>query len=137
MVGINTLEMYEKMSEEERRLDSLQAFFAVAEAEKYGKKQNDVVYITDKKHRKERKTRLVRRIFRIKKHNRRKTIASLPYYKPSRGYFVNDDDKTHLKYPKNSRRQRWCKRQTSKTVRRQRDVPNGNGYRKYYWYNVY
>ena len=46
----------------------------------------------------------------------------------------------YIKYPKNSNCQRWIKRQTSKRVRRYKDMPvKGNHYRRVfdYWWTLY
>ena len=46
----------------------------------------------------------------------------------------------YIKYPKNSRRQRWLKRVSSKKVRIYPDLPQkGNSYRKVfdYWWSLY
>mgnify|MGYP006970879561 CR=1 FL=1 len=46
----------------------------------------------------------------------------------------------YIKYPKNSNCQRWIKRETSRRIRRCRDVPaKGNYYRRLfdYWWTLY
>lgn len=47
---------------------------------------------------------------------------------------------TYIKYPKNSNRQRWCKKASSARVRRYMDLPGkGNSYRRVfdYWWTLY
>lgn len=44
----------------------------------------------------------------------------------------------YLKYPRDSRNQKSLKKQSRKKVRKQSEIPNGNGYRKCfdYWWNL-
>ena len=47
---------------------------------------------------------------------------------------------TYIKYPKNSSRQRWCKKASSARVRKYMDLPSkGNSYRRVfdYWWTLY
>ena len=47
---------------------------------------------------------------------------------------------TYIKYPKNSNRQRWCKKASSARVRKYMDLPSkGNSYRRVfdYWWTLY
>lgn len=71
--------------------------------------------------------------------------AQLGRYNPAAGYmgwkkvngeWVQDD---HVKYPKNSKKQRYWKRQSNKAIRRSGDVFQGNQYRKCldYWCKLY
>ena len=46
----------------------------------------------------------------------------------------------YIKYPKNSNRQRWCKKASSARVRKYMDLPSkGNSYRRVfdYWWTLY
>ena len=90
--------------------------------------------------------RLYRRKSAILKRDRLMHIISKGTYKPHAGYVDYDwvdgvwrQVGTHIKYPANSRLQRWAKKETSKRVRRD-DIPEkGNSYRKVfdYWNTMY
>lgn len=76
------------------------------------------------------------------KADRRLAIVQLPGYVPRRGYVDwSFEGRTllhtgqYIKYPKNSRCQRWLKRVSNKKVRACPDLPRkGNGYRKVFDY---
>lgn len=88
-----------------------------------------------------------RRRKRQEKTDRRLAIIQLSGYAPHRGSVDWDfEGKTllhtgkYIKYPKNSKRQRWLKRVSSKKVRACPCLPQkGNGYRKVfdYWWALY
>lgn len=81
------------------------------------------------------------------KSDRRLAIVRLSGYAPHRGYVDWDfEGKTllhtgyYIKYPKNSKCQRWLKRESNKKVRACSGLPQkGNGYRKVfdYWWELY
>lgn len=81
------------------------------------------------------------------KTDRRLAIIQLSGYAPHRGYVDwGFEGKTllhtgqYIKYPKNSKCQRWLKRVNSKKVRACPCLsPKGNGYRKVfdYWWTLY
>lgn len=81
------------------------------------------------------------------KTDRRLAIVQLSGYAPHRGYVDWEfEGKTllhtgkHIKYPKNSKCQRWLKRVSNKKVRACLYLPQkGNGYRKVfdYWWTLY
>jgi hypothetical protein len=81
------------------------------------------------------------------KSDRRLAIIQLSGYAPYRGYVDWDfEGKTllhtgyYIKYPKNSKCQRWLKRVSIKKVRVYPYLPQkGNGYRKVfdYWWSLY
>ena len=81
------------------------------------------------------------------KSDRRLTIIRLSGYAPHRGYVNRDfEGRTllhtgnYIKYPKNSKRQQYLKRMSSKKVRVCPCLPQkGNGYRKVfdYWWTMY
>ena len=81
------------------------------------------------------------------KTDRRLAIIQLSGYAPHRGYVDwGFEGKTllytgkYIKYPKNSKCQRWLKRVSSKKVRACSYLPQkGNGYRKVfdYWWALY
>ena len=81
------------------------------------------------------------------KTDRRLAIIQLSGYAPHRGYVDwNFEGKTllhtgyYIKYPKNSKCQRWLKRISGKRVRAYPCLPQkGNGYRKVfdYWWMLY
>ena len=91
--------------------------------------------------------RRYRRRKRIEKANKRLFIIQLHNYAPHRGYVGwGFEGKTllhtgkYIKYPKNSKCQRWLKRVSSKKVRACPCLPlKGNGYRKIfdYWWALY
>ena len=76
------------------------------------------------------------------KSDRRLAIIQLSGYAPNRGYVDWDfEGRTllhtgkYIKYPKNSKCQRWLKRVSSKKVRSYPSLPQkGNGYRKVFDY---
>ena len=54
------------------------------------------------------------------------------------GQYVRSGD--YIKYPKNSNRQRWCKKASNARVRKYMDLPSkGNSYRRAfdYWWTLY
>ena len=81
------------------------------------------------------------------KSDRRLAIVQLSGYAPHRGYVDRGfEGRTllhtgkYIKYPKNSKCQRWLKRVSSKKVRSCPCLPRkGNGYRKVfdYWWSLY
>ena len=81
------------------------------------------------------------------KSDRRLAIVQLTGYAPHRGYVdCGFEGKTllhtgkYIKYPKNSKCQRWLKRVSGKKVRAYPHLPpKGNGYRKVfdYWWSLY
>ena len=81
------------------------------------------------------------------KADRRLSIVQLSGYAPHRGYVDWDfEGKTllhtgkHIKYPKNSKCQRWLKRVSNKNVRTCPYLPKkGNGYHRFsdYWWALY
>lgn len=91
--------------------------------------------------------RLYRRRKEQEKSDRLLAIIQTARYGPHRGYVDWDfQGKTllhtgkYIKYPKNSKCQRWLKRVSSKKVRVCRNLPQkGNGYRKVfdYWWEMY
>lgn len=76
------------------------------------------------------------------KSDRRLAITQLSGYAPNRGYVDRDfEGRTllhtgkYIKYPKNSKCQRWLKRVSGKKVRAYPSLPQkGNGYRKVFDY---
>lgn len=91
--------------------------------------------------------RAYRRYQAKQKDKRKRNIIDCGGYKPMIGYieydFVNgkwEQVGNHIKYPRNSNRQRYLKRQSNKKVRRHvGEIPNGNAYRKLfdYWWELY
>ena len=91
--------------------------------------------------------RRYRRRKRQEKTDRRLAIIQLSGYAPHRGYVDwGFEGKTllhtgkYIKYPKNSKCQRWLKRVSGKKVRAYPHLPpKGNGYRKVfdYWWSLY
>ena len=86
-----------------------------------------------------------RAIARSKKKKLMK-IISTGGYNPARGYVEWDkvDGRwqsvgNHIKYPKNSNKQRFYKRYSNRAVRRNELGQKGNGYRKHfdYWWTLY
>lgn len=81
------------------------------------------------------------------KSDRRLAIVQLSGYAPHRGYVEwGFEGRTllhtgkYIKYPKNSKCQRWLKRMSNKKVRAYSCLPQkGNGYRKIfdYWWLLY
>ena len=80
------------------------------------------------------------------KKKRLMKIISTGGYNPARGYvdwgMENGQWKPvgkHIKYPKNSQRQRFYKRYSNRAVRRNELGQKGNGYRKHfdYWWVLY
>jgi len=94
-----------------------------------------------------RKTgRRYRRQMRTQKTARLRTIVTSSYV-PHAGYVQWEcvDGEwipagKYIKYPKNSKRQKWCKRETSKIMRNSTEVSGkGNFYRRLfdYWWTLY
>ena len=90
-----------------------------------------------------RRDRNYRRAKALQKKKRLLKIVNLKGYNPARGY-VDWGMETgqwkpvgnHIKYPKNSNKQRFYKRYTKRIVRRNELPRKGNGYRKcfdYWW----
>lgn len=89
----------------------------------------------------------LRRITSVRKTDNLLRIINYGGYAPHRGYVDWEfDGKTllhtgkYIKYPKNSNCQRWIKRETSRRIRRCKDVPvKGNYYRRLfdYWWTLY
>ena len=87
-----------------------------------------------------------RRQMRVKKNDELMRIVTR-HYVPHAGYIDWGFDGStllhsgkYIKYPKNSNRQKWMKRETSKKYRRQLDLPRkGNAYRRLfdYWWTLY
>lgn len=81
------------------------------------------------------------------KSDHRLAIVQLSGYAPHRGYVDWDfEGRTllntgkYIRYPKNSKCQRWLKRVSNKKVRACPNLPkNGNGYRRVfdYWWTLY
>ena len=96
---------------------------------------------------KRRTSRQYRRRKGQEKSDRRLAIVQLSGYAPHRGYVDwGFEGRTllhtgkYIKYPKNSKCQRWLKRVSSKKVRSCPCLPRkGNGYRKVfdYWWSLY
>lgn len=95
-----------------------------------------------------RKTgRVYRRNQKKKKDKRLRNIISYSGYKPMIGYIehglvdgIVQEIGDHIKYPRNSNRQRYLKRQSNKKVRRYRGkILKGSFYRKLfdYWWELY
>ena len=92
-------------------------------------------------------SRRQRQIVSVRKTDNLLRIIHYGGYAPHRGYIDRGfDGKTlrhtgkYIKYPKNSNCQRWIKRETSRRIRRCRDVPvKGNYYRRLfdYWWTLY
>lgn len=94
---------------------------------------------------KRRSGRAYRRNKKQQKNERLLNILSTGYM-PHAGYVEYDfiDDiwtrvGNHIKYPRNSNRQKWMKRYTSKIVRKTNLPIKGNAYRKCfdYWWTMY
>lgn len=95
----------------------------------------------------EKDRRRVRRIMRNRKNDRLLRIINYGGYAPHRGYIDWGFDGLsllhsgkYIKYPKNSKCQRWMKRETSRRSRSCRTVPaKGNYYRRLfdYWWTLY
>lgn len=94
------------------------------------------------------KSRGERRANNAAKYRRRsKIITQDKRYNPIREYFPYRmehgawvEDTTHIRYPQNSRHQRWLKRATSKKTRIAKDIPRkGNHYRRIheYWWDLF
>ena len=91
--------------------------------------------------------RRLRRDTNIRKTDNLLRIINYGGYAPQRGYIDwGFSGRTllhtgkYIKYPKNSNCQRWIKRETSRRIRRCRDVPaKGNYYRRLfdYWWTLY
>ena len=91
--------------------------------------------------------RRLRRVRDIQKTDRLLRIINYGGYAPHRGYIDwGFDGRTllhtgkYIKYPKNSRCQRWIKRETSRRIRICRNAPSkGNFYRRLfdYWWTLY
>ena len=90
-----------------------------------------------------RRDRNYRRAKALHKKKRLLKILNLKGYNPARGYvdWALADGQwkpvgNHIKYPKNSNKQRFYKRYTKRIVRRNELPRKGNGYRKcfdYWW----
>lgn len=95
---------------------------------------------------KRRTGRAYRRMMNERKFKRLHRIVTSSYV-PHAGYtswsYVDGQHVptgTYIKYPKNSNRQRWCKKASSARVRRYMDLPSkGNSYRRVfdYWWTLY
>ncbi len=111
---------------------------------------NDPIELSNKKRSKSRSEkrntgRAYRRIMKCQKDNRLlKIIRS--HYVPHAGYISADFDgntlhgtPAYIKYLAHSTKQRFLKKKTSKKIRKIKDVPNRNGYKKYqeYWWSIY
>ena len=91
--------------------------------------------------------RRMRRIIKVRKDDALLRIINTGCYAPNRGYIDwGFDGRTllhsgkYIKYPKNSRCQRWMKRKTSKIYRKHLELPQkGNHYRRLfdYWWTLY
>lgn len=92
---------------------------------------------------KRRTGRRYRRQMRLKKTARLREVV-INHYAPHAGYvqweYIDGEwlpAGKYIKYPKNSNRQRWCKRETNKRMRNNLDIPTkGNYYRRlfdYWW----
>jgi hypothetical protein len=85
-----------------------------------------------------------RRMMEMKKKHRLVKIATAYGYLPRAGYIecgwvdgVWKPVGNHIKYPKNSNKQKYLKRQSRRLVRRSEPFSNGNSYRKcleYQWH---
>ena len=81
--------------------------------------------------------RKLKRLYRIV------TRGYIPHAGYTSGSYVNGQHVptgTYIKYPKNSCRQRWCKKASSARVRKYMDLPHkGNSYRRVfdYWWTLY
>ena len=95
---------------------------------------------------KRRTGRAYRRMMNERKFRRLYRIVTSSYV-PHAGYtswsYVNGQHVptgAYIKYPKNSSRQRWCKKASSTRVRKYMDLPSkGNSYRRVfdYWWTLY
>ena len=95
----------------------------------------------------QKERRRLRRIIGIRKTDNLLRIINYGGYAPHRGYIDwGFSGRTllhtgeYIKYPNNSNCQRWIKRDTSRRIRRCRDVPvKGNYYRRLfdYWWTLY
>lgn len=104
-------------------------------------------YPTEKKIGRRQTGRAYRRYQAKKKDKRKRNIIDRGGYKPMIGYieygFVDgkwEQVGNHIKYPRNSNRQQYLKRQSNKKVRRYKGkIPNGSAYRKLfdYWWELY
>lgn len=98
-------------------------------------------------HQRQKARRRLRRGTSIRKADRLLRIINYGGYAPHRGYIdwgfcgrTLLHTGKYIKYPKNSNCQRWIKRETSRRIRRCRDVPaKGNYYRRLfdYWWTLY
>lgn len=98
-------------------------------------------------HQRQKDRRRLRRITDARKTDDLLRIINYGGYAPHRGYIdwgFNGRTLLHtgkyIKYPKNSNCQRWIKRETSRRIRKSRDVPvKGNYYRRLfdYWWTLY
>lgn len=98
-------------------------------------------------HQRQKERRRLRRIIGIRKTDNLLRIINYGGYAPPRGYIDwGFSGRTllhtgeYIKYPNNSNCQRWIKRDTSRRIRRCRDVPvKGNYYRRLfdYWWTLY
>ena len=110
-------------------------------------KRTELKYPEEGPHCGRRTGRRYRRRKGREKSDRLLAIVQLPGYAPHRGYVDWDfEGKTllhtgkYIKYPKNSKCQRWLKQVSSKKVRAYPCLPQkGNGYRKVfdYWWTLY
>lgn len=102
---------------------------------------------TETVHQRQKERCRLRRITGIRKTDNLLRIINYGGYAPHRGYIDwGFSGRTllhtgkYIKYPKNSNCQRWIKRETSRRIRRCRDVPaKGNYYRRLfdYWWTLY
>lgn len=98
-------------------------------------------------HQRQKERRRLRRIIGIRKTDNLLRIINYGGYAPHRGYIDwGFSGRTllhtgeYIKYHNNSNCQRWIKRDTSRRIRRCRDVPvKGNYYRRLfdYWWTLY
>lgn len=98
-------------------------------------------------HQRQKEYRRLRRIIDVRKTDALLRVINYGGYAPHRGYIDwGFSGRTllhtgkYIKYPKNSNCQRWIKRETSRRIRRCRDVPvKGNYYRRLfdYWWTLY
>lgn len=87
-----------------------------------------------------------RKMKRQKVDRLRNIIVGSHTYAPHIGYidygYINGQWQpigNYIKYPKNSNKQKFLKKQTNKRIRRAKVLVKGNAYRKYldYWWEMY
>lgn len=93
-----------------------------------------------------RRGRAYRRLMKKREFDRLFRIVTRSYV-PHAGYvdwsYVGDQWRPtgrYIRYPKNSKTQRWCKRTSCARVRKHKELPRkGNGYRRVfdYWWTIY